>query len=927
MSLDSSELTRRLDAIRDDLRSKKTKQLQDVETRSKSERSSLKREKKSRTDKTPVLSLRGFPSDRKDKKNKPRDDLLKRLSGHRAVSSSDLIDGSETKVTITEIEGIKISSERKEIGRDTPTNSLTNSFREEDAEPEDDHLQEALKDLKIEDVEDPQSEQEAQDGAEDVSADQIASSPTTPPSSITVDESSKTVVVTVKKTKKNRLSLLPSSPPSAPPTSVPDPGPRKLMPIGLAQNAALMTVVTLNESTKLFFRSISPLNPNRIQAKDADGNTALHWAALLGQLEVIRVLIRRGAKLAEKNARGVTPLHYACCKISMLHTMCAEFLILNGAKMNSKNMDNETPLHYAVNKGKRSRGPNNLATVQILAKWRADTTIRDRQYGRLPLHYAALYGQAQACNILIEKAKTSLHSKDNDDFTSLHLAVMSGSLDCTHLLLLRGALLNQITKDGSTVLHLACKYKRSAILDLLLNTIEKNTKHFKLIEKKDKHGFTCVHWAAIKGDIECLKLFPDLLDIPDNVGLTPLHWAIIKGNRACAHYLISKRVKITSPEFGGESSIFHPMCDDFETAVDSPQYSDITLKVDGHVIHAHKAIIARCLKTFVKDNKETQRLKINNLPQTAVRDFCIYLYTGKIPSQEDRSRDLLKVSSVYGLPFLRQMCENEIINKGRNPPRISTLPLHLTSLLEKSTFSDCTFQVEGKNFKLHRIVLARRSQWFHELLEEDPKRSPDDVIPITNMSKSTFKLIIEYLYTDIVTKTQTMLLKELRNLFLAGKQLELFNLMKRTEYYFIEHINDQTAADILLISEEEGMMILKKACVSYIAGDFKQLAKSGSLEALQSSQLLEMKKVQKEFKKQQNNEEKEKRKSLKRSLSRLGSPSVAEDATPSNVTPELFFSKRNTLTTDMQHLGGSPPPMRNSLHTRPILPRRNSTCF
>jgi hypothetical protein len=51
------------------------------------------------------------------------------------------------------------------------------------------------------------------------------------------------------------------------------------------------------------------------------------------------------------------------------------------------------------------------------------------------------------------------------------------------------------------------------ILDLLLNVIERNPKYFSLIDKVDKLGCTCIHWAAIKGDLECLKLFPDFLDI------------------------------------------------------------------------------------------------------------------------------------------------------------------------------------------------------------------------------------------------------------------------------------------------------------------------------------------------------------------------------------------------------------------------------
>ena len=49
-----------------------------------------------------------------------------------------------------------------------------------------------------------------------------------------------------------------------------------------------------------------PFQPDR--SVDHEGHTALHWAAAMGDLNIIRDLIRRGASIDSRNIRGETPL-------------------------------------------------------------------------------------------------------------------------------------------------------------------------------------------------------------------------------------------------------------------------------------------------------------------------------------------------------------------------------------------------------------------------------------------------------------------------------------------------------------------------------------------------------------------------------------------------------------------------------------------
>jgi len=48
-----------------------------------------------------------------------------------------------------------------------------------------------------------------------------------------------------------------------------------------------------------------------VNARDEEKETALHWAALLGHLPTVQLLVEHGATVTVRNRRGETPVNVA----------------------------------------------------------------------------------------------------------------------------------------------------------------------------------------------------------------------------------------------------------------------------------------------------------------------------------------------------------------------------------------------------------------------------------------------------------------------------------------------------------------------------------------------------------------------------------------------------------------------------------------
>ncbi|RDC63853.1 ankyrin repeat domain-containing protein [Adhaeribacter pallidiroseus] len=120
---------------------------------------------------------------------------------------------------------------------------------------------------------------------------------------------------------------------------------------------------------------------------------------------------------------------------------------------------------------------------------------------KLSIFEAAALGENDRVQELLNEQPELLHATSPDGFSPLGLASFFGHLDTVKLLLVKGAAVNEPSKNAWQVHPL-----HSAVASRSLETVTYLLQQGAAINGQQQHGFTPLHTAAQHGDADMIKL-------------------------------------------------------------------------------------------------------------------------------------------------------------------------------------------------------------------------------------------------------------------------------------------------------------------------------------------------------------------------------------------------------------------------------------
>ena len=167
----------------------------------------------------------------------------------------------------------------------------------------------------------------------------------------------------------------------------------------------------IDEGKELVAEGVMRNSKLNLDARNANGETALHRAVEKGMKDLARALVAAGSSLRARSVNGETALHLAA-----LHSDPAltAMLLDAGADARARNDEGETVLHWAALSGNPQVG-------KLLLDKGADPNLADLK-GNRALHAAADSGNMEMVRLILAKS-TDPKAKNRQGLSAEEIAI------------------------------------------------------------------------------------------------------------------------------------------------------------------------------------------------------------------------------------------------------------------------------------------------------------------------------------------------------------------------------------------------------------------------------------------------------------------------------------------------------------------------
>jgi ankyrin repeat protein len=300
----------------------------------------------------------------------------------------------------------------------------------------------------------------------------------------------------------------------------------------LNSNSIGTIIATLIKEHKICkLKTLIEENPDAIHASDEQGNTALHWAVLTRKVNLIDLLIEKGANLEAKRADGSKAIHLA---------MEGDYFYRPNRDLPKESIQNHWYLlGYLVAKG--AHYDVCIAAAIGDAEFVRESLTKDPSLAnakdssdRTALYYAAKHGHVHVVKELLENgADPNQAEKNAPRGAALHAAASSNYVSIAELLLEYGADINAEVEASGNALYIAM-YKGYVEMQELLYA---------------SGGSITLTAACALGKLdlvgEILAVNPSLANADDDYG--PLTQAVSSESMNIVQLLLNNKVDLNRP--------------------------------------------------------------------------------------------------------------------------------------------------------------------------------------------------------------------------------------------------------------------------------------------------------------------------------------------------------------------------------------------
>ena len=227
--------------------------------------------------------------------------------------------------------------------------------------------------------------------------------------------------------------------------------------------------------------AMSLASQTELARRDKEGNTALHYACMSGNGEIVRDLIRAGANIRAVNNEEQNLLHTAI--IHAHYNVLKVLLKKNKIKLSDKDSSGKTPLVYTAENG-------HITPLKMLQAYGAE--IEQDILGSAALNGCLAYLRHV---IELKELKIDVNYQDSKKKTILHHACVQGHLKVIKYILSKVNVpetLQKTNHGGQNVIHVCCENlpDESGVLKYLLEEAHKHGVLHQVINQPDMYTGT-----------------------------------------------------------------------------------------------------------------------------------------------------------------------------------------------------------------------------------------------------------------------------------------------------------------------------------------------------------------------------------------------------------------------------------------------------